>query len=321
MSHPISILQGLILGAVQGIAEPFPISSLGHGVIVPRVFGWDIHQNDDSFLTFLVATHFATAVVLFFYFLRDWERILRGIGRSLRDREIAPGDTDARLGWLLIAGTIPAGILGLALEHKLRDVFASPASAAAFLIVNGLVLLAAERLRRRAAVAAAGQAPGRLGAVGAGRERGGPVPAHGAPRAAQTDGALDDATIASALTWRRAVAIGVAQAAALIPGISRSGITMGGGLLAGLSNEQAARFSFLLATPIIGLAALYKLPDLFGSAGDGIRGAALVGALAAAATTALAVRFLLRFFETNNLTPFAVYCIVVGTACTIAFAF
>jgi undecaprenyl-diphosphatase len=292
MSDPISIVQGLILGAVQGIAEPFPISSLGHGVIVPRLFGWNIHQNDDAFLTFLVATHFATAVVLFASFIRDWERIARGIGRSLRDRRVEADDADARLGWLLVAGTIPAGILGLALEHKLRDVFASPASAAAFLIVNGIVLLAAERLRRRAP------------------ERG----------PASSGGVADDAAIATALSWRRAFAIGVAQAAALIPGISRSGITMGGGLLAGLSNEQAARFSFLLATPIIGLAALYKLPDLFGASGDGVRGAALVGALAAAATTALAVRFLLRFFETNRLTPFAVYCIVVGTACTIAFA-
>jgi undecaprenyl-diphosphatase len=292
MGHSISILQGLILGAVQGIAEPFPISSLGHGVIVPRLFGWNIHQNDDSFLTFLVATHFATAVVLFVYFIRDWERILRGLGRSVRDRRIEADDTDARLGWLLVAGTIPAGILGLALEHKLRDVFASPASAAAFLIVNGVILLAAERLRRRAPE----RAPASHSSV------------------------ADDAAIATALTWRRAFAIGVAQAAALIPGISRSGITMGGGLLAGLSNEQAARFSFLLATPIIGLAALYKLPDLFGSSGDGVRGAALVGALAAAATTALAVRFLLRFFETNRLTPFAIYCIVAGTACTIAFA-
>jgi len=138
---PISYLQAAILGALQGIAEPFPISSLGHAVILPGLFGWNIHQNDDYFLAFLVATHVATATVLFFFFLKDWGRIARGLGRSLRDREIDPGDNDARLGWLLVVGTIPAGALGLLLEHPLRSLFASPASAAAFLILNGILLL------------------------------------------------------------------------------------------------------------------------------------------------------------------------------------
>jgi undecaprenyl-diphosphatase len=288
MHDPISYLQALVLGALQGVAEPFPVSSLGHAVIVPRLFGWDIHQNDEFFLTFLVATHLATAIVLFCFFLKDWLRILRGIGRSLRKREIARDDLDARLGWLLILGTIPAGLLGLALEHKLRTLFASATSAAAFLIVNGVLLLVFERWRKRA------PAPGdELGD--------------------------HDAHIAQTLSWRQAIAVGTAQAAALVPGISRSGITMGGGLLAGLSNEDAARYGFLLATPIIGAAAVFKLPDLFGSAGDGVRGPALVGALAAAATTYLAVKFLLRYFETNRLTPFGIYCIAAGLLCTLAF--
>jgi undecaprenyl-diphosphatase len=291
VSDPISIAQGIVLGALQGVAEPFPVSSLGHGVILPQLLGWDIHQNDDYFLTFLVATHLATAIVLFLFFLQDWLRIARGLGRSLRDRRIAPDDTDARLGWLLVVGTLPAGILGLALEHKLRSLFASPTSAALFLIVNGVLLLAFERWRRRAP---------------SDRDR------------LEED---SDVHIAQTLTWREAIAIGTAQAAALIPGISRSGITMGGGLLAGLSNEDAARYGFLLATPIIGLAALYKLPELFGSTGDGVRGAALAGALAAAATTYLAVKFLLRFFETNRLTPFGVYCIAAGVFSTAVLAF
>jgi undecaprenyl-diphosphatase len=286
---PISYLQAAILGALQGIAEPFPISSLGHAVILPGLFGWNIHQNDDYFLAFLVATHVATATVLFFFFLKDWGRIARGLGRSLRDREIDPADNDARLGWLLVVGTIPAGALGLLLEHSLRSLFASPASAAAFLILNGVLLLAFERLRRRQP-----QPGDHLGD--------------------------SDARIAK-LTWRQAVGIGTAQAAALIPGISRSGVTMGGGLLSGLSNEDAARYSFLLATPIIGAAGLLKLPELFGSAGDGVRGQALVGALCAAITTYLAVKFLLRFFETNRLTPFGIYCIVAGVICTLIFAF
>jgi undecaprenyl-diphosphatase len=286
--HPISYFQAIVLGLLQGVAEPFPISSLGHAVILPRLFGWNIHQNDDYFLTFLVATHLATALVLFGIFFEDWRRIVSGLLRSLRNREIAADDADARLGWLLVVGTIPAGILGLVLEHPLRSLFASAGSAAAFLIVNGVLLLAFERLRRNAPVAG-------------------------------EDVAQSDERIAR-LTWRQAIAVGTSQATALIPGISRSGVTMGGGLLVGLSNEDAARYGFLLATPIIGAAALLKLPDLFGHKGDGVRGPALVAALCAAVASYLAVRFLLRYFETNRLTPFGIYCIGAGVVCTAIFA-
>ena len=286
--HPISYFKAIVLGLLQGFAEPFPISSLGHGVIAPSLFGWDIHQNDEFFLAFLVATHCATAIVLFFFFLSDWKRIFRGLGRSLCDRQIDPEDSDARLGWLLAVGTVPAGLIGLLLEHPLRTLFASPASAAAFLILNGILLLVFERFRRRP------------------------------PR---PDDYLGDSDSRIAkLTWKQAIGIGTAQAAALVPGISRSGITMGGGLLFGLSNEDAARYAFLLATPIIGAAGVLKLPDLMGHAGDGVRGPALVGALAAALSTYVAVKFLLRFFETNRLTPFGVYCIVAGVFCTLVFA-
>jgi len=285
---PISYFQAIILGIVQGLSEPFPISSLGHAVVLPHLLGWNIHQNADYFLAFLVATHLATAIVLFAFFFKDWMRIFRGIGRSLRDREVRADDTDAKLGWLLVVGTIPAGLLGLLLEHSLRTLFASASFAAVFLIVNGILLILFERWRTKA-----------------------PEP---------DDWKGDsDARIAK-LTYGEAVGVGTAQAAALIPGISRSGITMGGGLLFGLSNEDAARYSFLLATPIIGAAAVLKLPDLFGSAGDGVRGQALVAALFAAAATFFAVKFLLRFFETNRLTPFGIYCICAGTIATIVFA-
>jgi undecaprenyl-diphosphatase len=189
---------------------------------------------------------------------------------------------------LLVIGTVPAGLLGLALEHRLRAVFASASAAAAFLVLNGVLLLTFEHLRRRA-------------------------PEMG-PESGDPDRRLSE------LSWRQAIAIGTSQAAALIPGISRSGVTMGGGLLAGLSNEDAARYAFLLATPIIGAAAVLKLPELLGSQGDGVRGPALVGGLCAAATTYLAVRFLLRFFETNRLTPFGIYCIVAGLTCSVIFA-
>jgi undecaprenyl-diphosphatase len=278
--------QAIVLGLLQGVSELFPVSSLGHSVILPSLLGWNIHQNDPYFLAFLVATHLATAIVLLGFFWRDWVRIVKGLGRSLRDRGIAPDDTDAKLAWLLVIGTIPAGILGLTLEHKLRTVFASPQSAAIFLTLNGVLLYGAEMLRRRAP---------------------------------QTD-EDDDARIAKQLGFGGAFGIGAAQALALIPGFSRSGATMGGGLLAGLSNKDAARFAFLLATPIIGAAAVLKLPDLFGSAGDGVRGQALVAALCSALTAYLAVRFLMRFFETNTLMPFAIYCFAAGLACSIYFA-
>jgi len=286
---PISYFQAVVLGLVQGVSELFPISSLGHSVVLPALFGWNIHQNDEYFVTFLVATHAATALVLLGFFRADWARIVRGLWRSLQAREIAADDADAKLGWLIVIATIPAGLLGLLLEHPLRSVFASAQTAAIFLFLNGLMLFGAERLRRRA-------------------------PEH------VPEGPRSDIVIAQRLDFRRALGIGTAQALALIPGLSRSGASMSGGLLAGLSNEDAARFAFLLATPIIGAAALLKLPELFGPHGDHVRGQALVAALCAAVTAYFSVRFLLRFFETNRLTPFAVYCTAVGAALAIGFA-
>jgi undecaprenyl-diphosphatase len=282
----ITYWQAIVLGLLQGFSELFPISSLGHSVILPKLLGWNIHQNDAYFLAFLVATHLATALVLLGFFWSDWVRIVKGMGRSLRDRGIDPEDTDAKLAWLLVIGTIPAGLLGLTLEHKLRTVFASAESAAFFLMLNGLLLYGAELLRRRAP---------------------------------QTD-EDDDARIAKQVGWGQSFGIGAAQALALIPGFSRSGATMAGGLLVGLSNKDAARFAFLLATPIIGAAAVLKLPELFGSTGDGVRGQAFVGALCSAATAYLSVRFLMRFFETNTLLPFAIYCGAAGLAATLYFA-
>ena len=281
----ISYWQAIILGLIQGVTELFPVSSLGTSVILPSLFGWDIHQNDPYFLTFLVATHLATAMVLLGFFWRDWVRIINGLGRSLRDRGIGEDDTDAKLGWLLVVGTIPAGILGLLFEHSLRGLFASAQSAAFFLMLNGLMLFGAEALRRRAP---------------------------------QTD-EDDDRRIARLVSFPNAFLVGAAQALALIPGFSRSGATMGGGLLVGLSNKDAARFSFLLATPIIGAAALLKLPELFGAEGDGIRGQALVASLCAAGAAFLSVRFLMRYFETRTLIPFAVWCLGFGAFCTFYF--
>ena len=286
LASQITYFQAIVLGLLQGVTELFPISSLGHSVILPSLFGWNIHQNDAYFLTFLVATHLATAIVLFVYFWRDWMRIFRGMGRSLRDRGIASDDTDAKLGWLLVVGTIPAGLLGLLLEHPLRGLFASPASAAFFLMLNGLMLFGAEALRRRAP---------------------------------QTD-TDDDTRIAKQMSFSGSFLVGAAQSLALIPGFSRSGAAMGGGLLVGLSHKDAARFAFLLATPIIGAAAVLKLPELLGPEGNGIRGQAIVAALAAAFAAYLSVRFLMRYFETRTLIPFAVWSLLFGLACSIYFA-
>jgi undecaprenyl-diphosphatase len=282
--HPISYFQSVVLGLLQGVSELFPVSSLGHTVILPSLFGWNIHQKAPYFLTYLVALHLATALVLLGFFWQDWVRIVKGLGRSLRDREIT--DPDARLGWLLIVATIPAGILGLTLQDYLRNLFASPEYASIFLALNGVMLYGAELLRRRAPVVAED----------------------------------DDERIAQTVGWSQSVAVGAAQAIALIPGFSRSGAAMGGGLFVGLSHKDAARFAFLLATPIIFAAAVLKLPDLAGSQGNGVRGPALVGALCAALSAYLSVRFLMRYFETRTLTPFAIYCLCAGTACAVYFA-
>jgi len=297
--HLITYFQAIVIGLLQGITELFPISSLGHAVILPKLLGWNLNQKEPYYLAFLVATHLATAIVLFLFFLPEWRRILRGLGRSLRDREVAPGDADARLAWLLIVGTIPAGLIGLLFEHPLRSLFANPEAAAVFLMVNGLILFAAEWLRRRA--------PGA-------RER-----ADELARSDESDTGPEAEQRLATLGYGEAVAVGTAQAAALFPGISRSGVTMAGGLFVGLTHEDAARYAFLLATPIIGAAALLKLPDLFGSDGAGVRGPALAGAVCAGLAAWASVKFLMRYFETNSLTPFAWYCLVAGFAALLVF--
>ena len=292
----LSFAQAIVLGVLQGVTELFPISSLGHSVILPQLLGWtDVvaaqSAQESYFLAFLVGLHVATALALLVFFRSTWARIVRGLTASIRTRRIAT--PDQRLGWLLVVATIPAGLVGLLLEHSLRVVFAKPLAAAVFLVVNGLILLFGEWVRRRAEVRRV-------------------VAAHSAnPTADRPLGTLD---------FREASAIGVAQVFALLPGISRSGITMVAGLARGLDHEDSARFSFLLATPIILAAGLYKLPDLLGPNGDGVRSQILVGSIAAAIAAYLSVRFLTRYYTTRTLTPFAVYCLVVGGLAIIRFA-
>lgn len=282
----ISYAQALVIGLLQGVSELFPISSLGHSVVLPRLLGWNIQQGDPFFLAFLVATHVATSIVLLGFFWRDWLNIFRGMWQSLRERTIRTENTHGRVGWLVVVGTIPAGLLGLLFEEPLRHLFASAQIAAAFLIVNGALLYGAERLRRRA------------------------------PQVATTEGS--DKRIA-VMRWPQALLVGAAQALALIPGLSRSGSSMGGGLLAGLSNEDAARYSFLLATPIIAAAAALKLPTLFAPENHSVIGPAVLGAVGSGVTAYLAVKFLMKYFETKRLTPFAIYCAVAGITLSVLF--
>jgi undecaprenyl-diphosphatase len=274
----ISYFQAILLGLLQGIAELFPISSLGHTVLIPALLRWPIDRSSDNFVAFLVLTHLATALILIGFFWRDWVKIVLGILRSLRDREIRRDDTYARLGWLIVVSTIPAGIIGLLLQDVLESLFAAADIVAVALALNGLVLYGVELMKRRSSA----------------------------------EGPADDGKLA-ALSYPQAVLIGLAQCLALIPGFSRTGAAMAGGLLSGLNHENAARYSFLLATPIIFAAAVLKVPDLFADGGRGV-GEAFAGAICAAVSAFFSIRFLVRYFETKSLKPFAIYCVIAGIA-------
>jgi undecaprenyl-diphosphatase len=298
--HPtLSFFQAIVMGIVQGVTELFPVSSLGHGVLVPALLGWHNlvstqSANQNFFLVFLVGLHVGTALGLLVFYRRTWYELFRGLfvqlGRTREEgvsslwRLNAPTvDRKYRLLALLAVGSIPVGIVGIVLQNKLRELFAKPLAAAIFLTINGLVLLTGEAIRR------------------------------GRGRHASLE-KLDTVSPKSAL------AIGSAQVFALLAGISRSGVTMVAGLFDGLDHKDAANFAFLLATPVILLAGLYKLPELFGTLGHGVRLQTLVGALFAMVTAYLAVRFLTRWFATRTLTPFAIYCLIAGALCVIRFA-
>jgi undecaprenyl-diphosphatase len=292
-SGPVTWFQAVVLGLLQGVTELVPISSLGHTVLFPTLFGWNslvrAQSDPESFwLAFVVMLHVGSAVGLLIYFWRDWVEIVTAFFRTLRKRR-AETPTE-RLAWLIVISSIPAGLLGLVLEHPLRVALAKPASAAVFLMVNGVVLIGAERLRRRAEVRALAI---REGATEEGFRR------------------LDT------LEYRESLGVGFAQATALIPGISRDGMCMTAGLVRGLDNEDAARYAFLLATPIILAAGLFKFSDLTGPLGNGVRGQAVVAAVVAAVAAVFTVHYMLRYLEKRNLIPFGVYCILFGLAMVI----
>ena len=295
----LTFYRAIVIGLFQGVTELFPVSSLGHSVLIPAWLGWDHlvtaqSASESFYLAFVVALHVATAIALLVYFRRDWARIIRGFARTLRTRHIET--PDERMAWLLVVATIPVGVTGLALEHTLRTIFAKPLAAAIFLTLNGLILLVGERVRRRAATTAL-------------------IARHATAHSETEVGRRLDT-----LGFKEAGAVGIAQVGALFAGVSRSGITMVAGLLRGLDHEDAARFSFLLATPIIFAAGIYKIPDLIGPLGNGVRGQAIVGSIFAGLAAYASVRFLMRLFETKTLLPFAIYCLAFGTLSIIRFA-
>jgi undecaprenyl-diphosphatase len=318
----ISYLQAVVIGLLQGVTELFPVSSLGHSVLVPAFIGgsWETlvtqstTQTSESspYLAIIVALHVATALALIVFFRSDWVRIIRGfvrtLGPSIAARRIVATDADERLAWLLVIATIPVGITGLALEHTFRTLFAKPLAAAIFLTINGLILLAGEGLRRRAPTDVDDTTPSQAAQ----------------PATSSTMPAVDvnpaPARRLATLHYCEAAIIGFFQTFALLAGISRAGIAMVGGLARGLSHRDAARFSFLLATPVILAAGVLKLPTLAGPAGDHIHGQILLGAAVAGLASYASVKWLTRYFETRTLTPFAIYCLVAGATCIIRFA-
>ncbi|MCG3757474.1 MULTISPECIES: undecaprenyl-diphosphate phosphatase [unclassified Amycolatopsis] len=309
----VSYLESIVVGALQGVSELFPVSSLGHSVLLPALVGgsWgrDLSIGKDSpYLAVLVAMHVATAIALILFFRRDWVRIVTGLWTSVRDREVRTADQ--RLAWLLILATIPVGIAGLLLESLLRDVLGKPVPSAIFLALNGGVLYAAEKFSRKPKPEVARVAREEETIDFSAEET-------MVMRAVTVDEATD--LRLSKLSVKEAVLIGSAQILALLPGISRSGITMVAGLRRGLDHEDAARFAWLLATPVILAAGALKMPSLFTPENKPSLGPALVGSVVAFAASYISVRFLTKYFETRTLTPFAIYCAVAGIGSLIFF--
>jgi undecaprenyl-diphosphatase len=355
MSHVMphmTYLEAAVVGLIQGVTELFPVSSLGHNVLIPALIGgsWATDLNvaapESPYLAFIVGLHVATAIALMIYFWRDWVRIIGGFFTSLRHREIKT--VDQKMAWMIILATVPVGLVGLLFEHEFRVLFGKPIRAAIFLVVNGLILYAGERFRTRKSLAAdaevaaeAGLADpaGRLAGPGrtapavttsgartasAGAGSGAAAPRAAAPgtamhaagqraaRQLEASRAVQADTRLVTIGYVQGVVIGSAQILALLAGISRDGVTMVAGMFRGLSRQDAARFSFLLATPVILAAGVLKVGDLTGPLGNGIHGQVLVGSILSGVGAYLSVRFLMKYFTTRTLTPFAIYCVVVG---------
>lgn len=276
----MSFLQAIALALLQGVSELFPVSSLGQTILIPALVGWrNINRSDPTFLAFVTVLHLGTALALLIFYRRTWVRIVKAfIGSVVRGRISA--DPDERIAWLLVVGSIPVGLLGVLLKDPVRKFFGSAELAAAFLIFNAFIMFFGEYLRRRQ------------------------------KRALQRP----DKTIAQ-LSWWEAVGVGFGQSLALFPGISRSGASMVAALLANLDHEDAANYSFLLATPVILAAGLLEVPDLMGPGRHLVLVQAVVGGIVAGVAAYASVAFLVRYFKNNDLRPFGWYCLVFGAVC------
>lgn len=274
----LSVAQAMALALLQGVSELFPVSSLGHTILVPAVARWHVDRSSASFLAFVVALHLGTAVALVLYYRREWSRIVSALWRSLVRGRLS-NDRDESVGWRLVVATIPVGIIGVIAEQPVRELFGSAQAAAAFLAVNGGVMFLGEYLRRRQ---------------------------YGLKRSSRT---------IAQMPYAQSIAVGFSQAFALLPGISRSGASIVGGLLCDLDHEEAAHYSFLLATPVIGAAAILEIPRLFAPGAHVAAVEALAGAIVAGIAAYLSVAFLMRYFKTNDLRPFGWYCLAFGAVC------
>ncbi|GAC1299567.1 MAG: undecaprenyl-diphosphate phosphatase [Vulcanimicrobiaceae bacterium] len=270
-------LQAMLLAILQGFSELFPISSLGHTVLIPALLHWKIDRSDPTFLAFVVALHLGTAIALIVFYWHDWVRIVRAFVASVVRGKLS-SDVDERIAWLLIVGTIPVALLGVFLERPVRQLFGSSALVAGFLILNAFIMFAGESLRARGT-----------------RE--------------------NNARPLAGMPWTDGAKVGFAQGAALFPGISRSGASIVAGLLLRLSHDDAARYSFLLATPVIFAASVLEVPQLFNPRSHDILAQAAVGGVLAAITAYASVAFLTRYFHANDLRPFGWYCLIFGTVC------
>ena len=361
MSH-LTYLEAGVVGLIQGVTELFPVSSLGHNVLIPALIGgsWasdlNVARPESPYLAFIVGMHVATAIALLIYFWRDWIRIISGFFSSLghwQGWHPRVATRDEKLAWMIILATIPVGLVGLVAEHTFRVLFGKPVLAAVFLIVNGLILFCGEKFRSRASLRAdqeiaaqrggalapgdpgqpgspPGPAPGQPGSPPGptpgqpgsppGPTPGQPAPGQPAPHAAghqavrqeEISHALASDERLAGLGFAEALIIGASQILALLAGISRDGVTMVTGMARGLSREDAARFAFLLATPVILAAGALKVPDLLGPLGHGIHGQILFGSVLSGLGAYVSVRFLVRYFQTRTLYPFAAYCLALG---------
>ena len=329
MSH-LTFAEATVVGFIQGVTELFPMSSLGHNVLIPALVGgsWardlNVSSPESPYLAFIVGLHVATAIGLIIYFWRDWLRIIGGFFTSFRDG--GPHTTEQKLAWMIVIATIPVGLVGLVAEHTFRVLFGKAVIAAYFLMANGVILYIGERFRPQTSKLADEQAAQErqaatdreLATVSPGQRMAGRhASGHAVIRQEEFSEAVRADNRLSKIGFVQATIIGSTQILALFAGISRDGIVMVGGMFRGLSRVDAARFSFLLSAPVILAAGALKIGDLFGPLGNGIRGQILAGSILSGIGAYLSVRFLVRYLQTRTLTPFAIYCFLFGLASVI----